>query len=65
MGETKYFKYWPCRFELSLYAFELGDDNGVLLGLNAENASMCVLDLFNTKRYKNANIGYYWNFWCR
>lgn len=38
------------------YAFELGDDNGVLLGLNAENASMCVLDLFNTKRYKNANM---------
>ena len=37
-------------------AFELYDDNGVLLGLNAANSSLAVADIYNTKKYKNANI---------
>ena len=36
-------------------AFELYDDNGVLFGINAANSSLAVADLFNTKKYKNAN----------
>lgn len=38
------------------YAFELSDDDGVVIGLNAQNQSVCIVDLFNTKRYKNANM---------
>lgn len=37
-------------------AFELYDDNGFLIGLNAANSSLAVMDIFNTKKYKNANI---------
>jgi DNA helicase HerA-like ATPase len=37
-------------------SFELSDDNGVLLGINRHNNSLCILDLFNTKIYKNANV---------
>lgn len=37
-------------------SFELSDDNGVLLGINSYNSSLCVVDLFNTKKHKNANL---------
>jgi len=37
-------------------SFELSDDHGVLLGINRHNNSLCVLDLFNSKKYKNANM---------
>ncbi len=30
-------------------SFELSDDNGVLLGINRYNNSLCIVDLFNTK----------------
>jgi len=37
-------------------SFELSDDNGVLLGQNWHNHSLCILDLFNSKVNKNANV---------
>ena len=37
-------------------SFELSDDNGVLLGLNRHNNSLCIVDPFNTKINKNANF---------
>ena len=37
-------------------SFEMSDDSGVLLGINRHNNSLCVLDLFNTKKHKNANL---------
>ena len=37
-------------------SFEMSDDNGVLLGINRHNNSLCILDLFNTRIYKNANV---------
>lgn len=37
-------------------AFELHDDNGFMLGINKDNYSMCNIDPFNTKKYKNANF---------
>ncbi len=37
-------------------SFEMSDDSGVLLGINRHNNSLCVLDLFNTRRHKNANL---------
>ena len=37
-------------------SFELSDDNGILLGLNRHNNSLCVVDPFNTKVNKNANF---------
>ena len=37
-------------------SFELSDDNGILLGLNRHNNSLCIVDPFNTKVYKNANF---------
>ena len=36
--------------------FEMSDDTGVLLGVNRHNNSLCVVDLFNTKMHKNANL---------
>ena len=30
-------------------SFELSDDNGILLGLNRHNNSLCIVDPFNTK----------------
>ena len=42
---------------LSIFtSFELSDDNGVLLGINRYNNSLCIVDLFNTKINKNANL---------
>ena len=37
-------------------SFELSDDNGILLGLNRHNNSLCIVDPFNTKVNKNANF---------
>jgi len=37
-------------------SFEMSDDNGILLGLNRNNNSLCVADFFNSAIYKNANI---------
>jgi hypothetical protein len=37
-------------------AFEMCDDNGILLGVNKYNSSMTILDLFNTKLHSNANL---------
>lgn len=37
-------------------SFEMCDDNGVLLGINKFNNSLIVVDLFNSKTYKNANM---------
>lgn len=43
----------------SLYPFtscELCDENGIVLGVNRRYQSLVNLDVFNTKKYKNANI---------
>lgn len=43
----------------SLYmftSFEMSDDAGVLLGVNQHNNSLCIIDLFNTRKHKNANL---------
>lgn len=37
-------------------AYEMCDDNGILLGVNAHNRSLCIIDIFNSKVYKNANL---------
>lgn len=37
-------------------SFELSDDNGILLGLNRHNNSLCIVDPFNTKVNKNASF---------
>jgi len=37
-------------------SYELSDDTGVLLGVNRHNHSLCIVDLFNTKKNKNANL---------
>ena len=37
-------------------SFVLSDDNGILLGLNRHNNSLCIVDPFNTKVNKNANF---------
>ena len=37
-------------------SFEMSDDTGVLLGINQHNNSLCVVDLFNSKKHKNANL---------
>ena len=37
-------------------SFEICDDRGVLLGSNEHNNSLVVLDLFNSRKYKNANL---------
>lgn len=37
-------------------SYEMSDDSGVLLGVNQHNSSLCIIDLFNTKKNKNANL---------
>ena len=37
-------------------SFEMSDDTGVLLGVNRHNNSLCIVDLFNTKKKQNANL---------
>lgn len=35
---------------------DLYDENGILVGTNTENASMVMIDRFNSEKYKNANM---------
>ncbi len=37
-------------------SFEMSDDSGVLLGVNRHNNSLCIIDLFDTRKNKNANM---------
>lgn len=37
-------------------SYEISDDNGILFGVNQQNNSLCIIDLFNTEKYKNANV---------
>ena len=37
-------------------SYEVSDPTGVLLGLNEHNGSPILLDIFNTKKYSNANM---------
>lgn len=37
-------------------SFEMSDENGILLGVNRHNNSLCIVDLFNSKVHKNANV---------
>ena len=37
-------------------SYELTDENGILLGTNHDNGSLVFVDIFDTKRYNNANI---------
>ena len=37
-------------------SYEMSDDNGILLGVNQYNQSLCIVDIFNSKVYKNANM---------
>lgn len=37
-------------------SYEMCDDNGILLGVNKHNNSLIIVDIFNSKTYKNANI---------
>ncbi len=37
-------------------SFEVCDDNGILLGVNKHNNSLVIVDIFNSKIYKNANL---------
>ena len=37
-------------------SYEMCDDNGILLGVNKHNNSLVIVDIFNSRVYKNANI---------
>ena len=37
-------------------SFELSDENGILLGVNKSNSTLAIVDIFNSKKYKNANM---------
>lgn len=37
-------------------SFEMCDDNGILLGVNKHNNSLIIVDIFNARVYKNANM---------
>lgn len=37
-------------------SFEMSDENGILIGVNNANKSLCIVDIFNRKVYQNANI---------
>lgn len=37
-------------------AYELSDDNGIMLGVNKYNNSLVIVDIFNSSVYRNANI---------
>ena len=37
-------------------SFQMCDDTGILLGINTYNNTLCIVDIFNTKLYKNANM---------
>lgn len=37
-------------------SYEMCDDNGILLGVNKHNSSLIIVDIFDSRIYKNANI---------
>lgn len=37
-------------------SYEMSDENGILLGVNKFNNSLVIVDIFNSRIYKNANI---------
>lgn len=37
-------------------SYEMSDENGILLGVNKYNNSFVIVDIFNSKVYKNANM---------
>jgi len=37
-------------------SYEMCDDNGILFGVNRHNNSLIIVDIFNSKVYKNANM---------
>lgn len=37
-------------------SYEMCDDNGILLGTNKHNNSLIIVDIFNSRTYKNANM---------
>ena len=37
-------------------SFEICDERGILLGVNKHNNSLVIVDIFNSKKYKNANM---------
>ena len=37
-------------------SFEMSDENGILLGVNQHNNSLVIVDIFNSRTYKNANM---------
>lgn len=37
-------------------SYEMCDDNGILLGVNKHNNSLIIVDIFDSRVYKNANI---------
>ncbi len=37
-------------------SYEMCDDNGILLGVNKYNNSLIIVDIFNSRAYKNANM---------
>lgn len=37
-------------------SFEMCDEDGIMLGVNEQNNSLCMLNLFDTEKYKNANM---------
>ena len=37
-------------------SYEMSDENGILLGVNRHNNSLVIVDIFNSRTYKNANI---------
>lgn len=37
-------------------SFEICDQNGIMLGINLHNRSVCMLDIFDSTKYANANM---------
>ncbi len=37
-------------------SYEMSDENGILLGVNTYNNSLVIVDIFNSRVYKNANM---------
>lgn len=37
-------------------SYEMSDENGILLGVNKHNNSLVIIDIFNSRVYKNANM---------
>jgi hypothetical protein len=37
-------------------SYEMNDENGILFGLNSNNNSLVMVDIFDSRKYKNANM---------